>query len=222
MERLGDNDHPLNRIISRRAFLRKMIGLSEEEGGPSLLNTIATSGAISLGLAATTPLAVKIEESSELTIGNSQQARRMGAKLKDEEPVQLLLIGALIAPVFEEGLFRILPGVFLPKSWGTAWRIGIPSSAIFAEVHALEIEEQSNKIKLATNTIPVYQFGLGLYLWKLVRERGPLHALVAHSVINAVQMTLFLSGFIEKMNGSPTPKSSELPEEFGFGSVADY
>ncbi len=201
MERKNHDGHPPDEEISRRAFLRRMVGLSDQEGGPSLLNTVGLSTVVALGLVATAPLAVKVEESSSLKIGSSEQNRRDLKRLR-EDPIQFYLATSLLAPIIEEIPLRILPSLLLPGSMGTMWKVGIPLSGIFAEIHALERDEETRQVGLDPNTIPIYQFGLGLFFWKLVRERGYLHALVAHSIFNTVQTTIFLSGILEHMNES--------------------
>lgn len=85
----------------------------------------------------------------------------------------------IFVPVLEEIIFRLSPSALLSffGQKGSQWKFGIPISAIFAACHGLKTPEGNVKI-------PLPQLASGLYLWKLIRERGFLHASLSHSTVN--------------------------------------
>ncbi len=204
--------------ITRRECLKILFGLRGKGEDASLLDTVKLSAAYTLVLTATAPAAIGLKDSTGINIGNAgttPEAMQWGK----ENPVPFFLLGALAAPIYEEGIFRIMPSLFSPRDWGTAWRVGIPSSIAFAEIHGLAVEnldtEGINK-QVKQASIPVYQFLSGMFLWKLARDRGYLHAIVAHSVINTILFTVNLllpspqEDPVQKIEKNPSSSSKVL------------
>lgn len=108
--------------------------------------------------------------------------------LKDKPISGLLMVGAL-GPVIEEALFRALPTGFIDKNdKRSRWEIGIPTSLLFALTHNLK-KEESGELQF-TKSIPISQFMGGLFYWYLMREKGYIHATMAHSMNNAIPMSI--------------------------------
>lgn len=172
-------------IIGRRKFLKRLIGLSGSGEDTSLLDTAKLASTATLITSATTPVAGRLQDTTGVGIGNRGDFEKYEFTRK-ENMVSRFLMYSGIAPIIEEGLFRFLPSILFPKRLGTLWKVGIPTSAGFAASHNYNEDEETKQWKLYTDTIPIYQFGFGILFWKLMRERGYLHALVGHSVVNTI------------------------------------
>ena len=200
MERMDEGKTSQERKVNRRGFLKRLVGLSGEGEDASLLDTVKLSTALALTMASTFPLAAKLQESIGVNIGNGGATPEITQWLQENPGVDFAL-GSVVAPAWEETVFRILPSAALSATkLGTAWRVGIPSSVAFATAHGFSIDNPSTdelnrlpQMKIAS--LPLYQFGSGLFLWKLVRDRGWLHTIVSHSTINT---TLLLAQLFKR------------------------
>lgn len=93
-------------------------------------------------------------------------------------------------PFVEECLFRYLPRACFRGS-GMNWKIGIPSSVLFALAHNIVPPELpgvripfTEKYKVNLTWIPVPQFIMGCFFWHAMKEHGWLAPLVSHSLAN--------------------------------------
>ena len=110
-------------------------------------------------------------------------------RLRDK-PLETFLVGAIIDPIGEEALLRLLPSTVLDNMGGKGidWNVGIPTSAIFALGHNLRYDE-FERLRFA-KSVPLSQFMAGLFFWYLMRERGFSHSLLAHSLGNSVALAI--------------------------------
>ncbi|MFT5200564.1 MAG: membrane protease YdiL (CAAX protease family) [Planctomycetota bacterium] len=95
----------------------------------------------------------------------------------EKNPVALLALGALFAPLFEEFFFRVLPrtvGRWVRPSAVTMWPLGIVCTLLFALAH----------INPDNPTIPLPQFLTGLALWAMQARFGYLGSVALHACFN--------------------------------------
>lgn len=176
----------LNNKTTRRAFLRRVIGLGPN--GKSLKYTVAESilvliGTTAISLAAEN-IGLPIGDTQSNMIGSSDTLEEFVKNRPLEAGVQM--IGT--SPLKEEAVFRLVPSSMLDlasASKGVRWGIGGLSSALFAAIHNQYFEKKTNQPRFRTDVIPLQQLFGGAYFWKLMRERGYLHALAAHAVSNS-------------------------------------
>jgi len=106
-----------------------------------------------------------------------------------DKPISGLLEAGVLGPIIEEALFRALPSGFIDKNdKRSRWEIGIPTSLLFALVHNLK-KEESGELQFA-KSVPISQFMGGLFYWYLMREKGYSHATMAHSMNNAIPLSI--------------------------------
>ena len=134
-------------------------------------------------------IANAIFEKLKIEHGNqSLSDEKMIEYLKDK-PINGLLKAGVLGPIIEEALFRALPAGFIDKNdKRSRWEIGIPTSLLFALAHNFK-EEESGELQFA-KSIPISQFMGGLFYWYLMREKGYSHATMAHSMNNAIPMSI--------------------------------
>lgn len=192
MERVDKGKPAAEKRISRRSFIKRVIGLSGDGGEASLLDTAKLSVAFWVGIVATGPVLLQIEEYTNIKTRNTKLTETV-FRLVREDPLGTFFLGSFVGPVAEEVAFRIMPSFALSQlsKEGDMWRVGIPSSLIFASLHSLEGDE--NGQISGFNSVPIQESGVGMFLWKLARQRGYLHPLLAHSILNSMSLTL---GFI--------------------------
>lgn len=160
---------------------------SEISKEPSLTDTAIESALFTLAKIVSTP----IVKGLKIPVGNAGFDQK---KLKEfmEKPFyqSLLLVGGAV-PLIEEAIFRALPQLIVRNgSKDSVWEIGVPVSAIFALVHNFKTDEATGKSVFATDKIPLYQFIGGLFFWKMMREKGFPHAVLAHSTVNSSVLTV--------------------------------
>jgi len=104
--------------------------------------------------------------------------------------ISTMAIADTIPPLVEEPLFRWLPNyAFTRTDKGNAWEVGVPSTAIFALLHNYRKDKETGKYDWE-KSIPLHQFAGGLLYWKLMRENGLSHSIVAHAMANITAGTL--------------------------------
>jgi membrane protease YdiL (CAAX protease family) len=106
------------------------------------------------------------------------------------------------APLQEELLYRVIPSILCSGS-GEEWRVGIPSSLVFAAGHNVVSPTAATKhaiplgahFKLSLDYVPLPQFFLGAFCWYAARRYGDLTPIVAHMLNNqAGAISLVLAG----------------------------
>lgn len=124
-----------------------------------------------------------------MRVGNqSLSAEKLVEYLRDKPIIGLIKLGVL-GPAIEEALFRALPDGFIDKNdRRRRWDIGIPTSILFALSHNLK-REDSGELRFV-ESVPISQFMGGLFYWYLMRERGYSHAIFAHSMHNAIPLSI--------------------------------
>ncbi len=124
-----------------------------------------------------------------IPFGNAQFEEHKKEAFFDKSAKTLLFEGAIVAPTLEESFFRYVPSKILDALGigETAWSVGVPVSTAFALLHNLTLDPESKKFGFSKR-IPAGQFLFGMYFWKMMRERGFSHALLAHSVMNTEQL----------------------------------
>ena len=106
-----------------------------------------------------------------------------------DRPISSLFATGVLAPVIEEALFRALPSAFIDENDKQhRWDIGIPTSLLFALVHNFK-KEESGELRFL-KVVPINQFMGGLFYWYLMREKGYSHATMAHSMNNAIPLSI--------------------------------
>lgn len=161
---------------------------------PSIIHTVFESQAV---LAAEL-IAAPLVEKMGIKVGNAYIEKLVEDAKQDAAPPQLdnstvatvLLAAGVVQPIREELIFRGLPQLFLRKRPGNQWKVGIPSALAFAFSHNLIKDRTTGRYSLTLNRIPLPQFASGLYYWKIMRERGFIHAPVAHVSMNSAMMSV--------------------------------
>lgn len=177
--------------VSRRTFLRRLVGIEGLKGRFSLADTARLS-TIFFALALTAERAIsKPFENIGVNIGNKQfqEAEKSSDKI---EPLLNFVTNIVIMPPLEEGIFRGIPNLTLIalKAKGPQWKLGLPMASVFAASHNVHWNEQGDTL-FSADTLPAVQFAGGAFVWKLMRDRGWLHAVVAHSVCNVLYLGRF-------------------------------
>ncbi len=124
---------------------------------------------------------------------------------QDQGPLRFLAMGAILAPVAEEVIFRGLPSLLsdlvLRRQAGQRWVLGFIMALLFAAVHNLSnhgSEVPATAIALGgswyldTSMLPASQFLFGLLLWDLVRRYGLWASAFSHMFHNLVFLSLSL------------------------------
>lgn len=129
-----------------------------------------------------------------------------------ENPIYALYTVGIEGPAIEESIFRLLPSViFTGQKRDSSWPVGILSSLVFASAHNLNYREFPKKLGIRTNNIPFPQFLSGLFLWKIMQERGYVHAATTHSTLNLAAV-LILVGLAHTL---PEKEREKLIKNFG-------
>jgi len=114
-------------------------------------------------------------------------------------PAYFLALGAVIVPVLEELMFRLLPSAIsdgiLRRKHGQRWVLGFATALAFALAHNLSTEGGEHAIALTQNlylylSVPVSQFVFGLLLWDLMRRYGLWASAFSHMLHNFVFLSL--------------------------------
>jgi membrane protease YdiL (CAAX protease family) len=133
---------------------------------------------------------LKILKNSGLEkVGNSSDKEI--ERMLNDSPVEIFIKGCVVAPIFEEMLFRGIPSEILKEAEGgdnkeIRWDVGIPLSIVFAGIHNF------NKDGFDLKYLPLNQFLGGCFMWYLVRKRGLSHSILAHSSHNVIAFTEIL------------------------------
>ena len=97
----------------------------------------------------------------------------------------------ITGPIEEEVASRFLPGTLIAKNW----RVGILSSIGFAYMHQVKgVRYENGSIQAGIDTLypSIPHFASGLYFWKVFKDRGLLHSIVAHAANNTLAVTAAL------------------------------
>ena len=154
-------------------------------------------------------ISIPVIRKYNIPIGSTGMGKEDYEYLMSKPINEILLDAAVASPILEETLFRAIPSFVASGlgAKGNVWEVGIPTSAVFALVHNIGINEDYKK-ELNMEKMPLYQFAGGLFYWYLMRERGFTHSVVAHSANNAVAMTVakvFHSAFSpDQKTGAPS------------------
>lgn len=172
--------------------------MRKEINGPSLFDTAKETIVFT---AANAAIHVTVEKLGIPVTGADERTK----KIIIEKPALFMLEAAVAAPLIEESIFRLAPNLLLnlllkdgPKS--ERWGLGIPISLLFAYAHNFTDEGAEGKLKFDKGKFPLSHFIAGLYLWKMMRERGFLHAVIAHSTNNAA--IIFATSLLSKLSPS--------------------
>lgn len=184
--------------ITRREFLKRLIGLSGVGEKATLLDTARLSFWSFTAAIATVPAVLVIEEKTDLLIGNRGSDREREIE-QTRDPAFNIIKSSLLHPLGEEAFFRKLPSALIPKNLGNFWKVGIPGSLVFAAAHNIATDSDGMR-QMHYDTLPVYQFAFGALYWKLMRERGYMHAVLAHSIVNT----------LASIPGMSQPRTSEV------------
>lgn len=135
-------------------------------------------------------------------------------KFEEKSPKVTLALDTVVCPVLEEVVFRELPYRFFAKniSEGNHWKVGLPSSVIFAFMHNI-IPSKKFPFHTMTDDIPIPQLAGGLLFWHLRVNKGLDHAMLAHAFQNASQNTIY--NLLTEMfppKEKPVEKNAEKPE----------
>jgi hypothetical protein len=101
-----------------------------------------------------------------------------------QESLRMSVTALAVAPVVEEGLFRLLPSVVADKlqpcrKSSGRWLLGSASALAFAAVHGIKNEE-------GEPVFPAQLFITGMAAWRSQRKGGYRHAVLSHAVNNAI------------------------------------
>lgn len=134
-------------------------------------------------------IANAIFEKLKIEHGNQSLSDEKIIEYLRDKPISGLLEAGVLGPIIEEALFRALPASFIDKNdKRNRWEIGIPTSLLFALAHNFK-KEESGELQFA-KSVPTSQFMGGLFYWYLMREKGYSHATMAHSMNNAIPVSI--------------------------------
>lgn len=125
----------------------------------------------------------------EIENGNKSLTDEDLVKYLKDKPLEGLLKITVLGPVFEEMIYRFFPDAFIgANNKSLSWDVGIPTSLIFALAHNHYVDEVGD-LKFA-KSIPLTEFMGGLFYWYLMRKKGFDHAVLAHTINNAVAFSI--------------------------------
>ncbi len=161
---------------------------AKQESEDTYVDTMFDSGALLIAEIAMTEIFDKLN----IPIGNAGLTNAQIEKLLQAPIEKILIQYAGLHSAFEEALFRGLPQTALNqlKVRGNIWKVGIPTSVLFALMHNIKREKLAKEYHFSTDFIPLPQFVGGLFYWKMMRERGFPHAIVAHGTQNGAIFTI--------------------------------
>lgn len=175
-------------VISRRSFLRHLAGIEGQDGRYSFADTARLSFAVFTPLIASQP--ILSEQGGKVGVNIGNKGMQEGERIHDRYPFhEELLVRTLLIPPLEEGVCRGIPNLILMalKARGPQWKVGLPVSILFAAYHNVYTDEQGKHL-FSTDTLPLNQLIGGAFVWKMMRDRGWMHAVVAHSVYNVIDV----------------------------------
>jgi hypothetical protein len=144
--------------VSRRTFLRRLVGVEGQNGKFSLADTARLSTLFFASALVAERAFSKPAESIGFNIGNKQflEAEKSPDKL---DPLLISVTNMAMIPPLEEGLFRGSPNIALRilKAKGTQWKLGLPMASLFAASHNVYWNEQGDTL-FSTDTLPVVQW----------------------------------------------------------------
>lgn len=117
-----------------------------------------------------------------------------------EELIQLLTRGdinkvlkyVILPPIGEETLARLAPSMIVDHIGASSqapW-VGILSSLLFAFSHNFVGNDEMTGDPILSTKIPISQFIVGVFLWRLMREKGFSHALMSHTLYNVESLAI--------------------------------
>ena len=121
---------------------------------------------------------------------NSSELQKLTAN-----PLQLLLMVVIVAPLAEELIFRGFPSLLLRGLWKTRnwsvdaksnwyWLLGSISAFLFSVAHGLGDK---------TMHLPLPQLLMGFVLWHVAMQRGLRYSMLMHATYNLLPGLLILS-----------------------------
>jgi len=176
-----------NWLNSRISHKKPLDSPQAEDNNPYLIYTEIKTGLLVLAEIASAPIIAALG----IQAGTTRMDKKTVEEIMSYPLHKLILLGGVMHPIFEEALFRGLPSLLIsdhPKE--DLWEIGIPISAIFALAHNIKRDDVTKNITFSTERIPIYQFVSGLFYWKMMRERGFLHAVAAHGTSNIIPLSI--------------------------------
>jgi membrane protease YdiL (CAAX protease family) len=129
--------------------------------------------------------------------GNTQGLERLS-----KNPLLLLVLGVIVAPLIEELLFRGVPFVLFRavqrwNGWGEkgrqtlCWTLGGMAAVLFAVAHGIE----GTKVHL-----PLPQLVLGLWSWHVINQRGLRYSILLHATYNSLPVGFMVLAQLAKMH----------------------
>ncbi len=126
-----------------------------------------------------------------------------------KKPWLLLLLGVIVAPLWEDLAFRGLPSLLLRRvrrhqnreiatrdAW--FWTLGIVSSLAFSVLHAINDKGEIH--------LPLPQLLIGFFLWHVAIARGLRFSILLHATYNGIAMLLVLLAGSALQKTAPPPK----------------
>lgn len=172
-----------NEPISRRRFFKR---ITVGESKHSLLDTASHTVAFkALALFPINYAAGKMGVKE----GNQAVLNSVLGEAFCEKPLETTIDVTITGPLFEEATTRYLPSVIVGEFAKIKWGTGIVSSLVFAVMNnyvGKKTEGEITHFPFKNDILPLTPFVSGLWFWKMLRERGPLHALVSHMTINTI------------------------------------
>lgn len=176
---------------------------SPPEGVPARTLVARTMREAVLLAAISLPIAAVLR-ALKITFLLPSEANQQGmAFLAQVNPLLLLLLAVIAAPVIEETLFRGLPFGLLrlisgkkqgQPSWlPVNWILGIIAAILFSLAHGLGDETGAHHLALP-------QLMVGLWSWRVVNTRGLRYSMLLHATYNAIPTLLVL---LMKVTGQP-------------------
>ena len=116
------------------------------------------------------------------------------------QPIKFFLLAVLVAPVVEELIFRGIPGLLMrfatkpqTRARHIAWMVfGLASSLLFASMHGMQrIGTPPHQI-ITFQTLPLPQFLVGLWAWRVATQRGLQYSMLLHATYNLIPFMLSL------------------------------
>ena len=92
------------------------------------------------------------------------------------------------APIIQEPIFRFIPYQFFYLPTDRFWEVGLVSSLIFASIHWY-----------FGKYFVIYAFVGGMVLWWTMVNFGLIGAIIAHSLVNVIDLSLGWRKFLSKL-----------------------
>lgn len=185
--------HP--ELLSRKQFFGCILGIEGTEGRVPFTKTITDTLLFYSVLQSARFMKYGINRPFQPPPNSHIDLQYIGQRVKES---------VIDAPIQEEALFRAYPNILLMLNGehaAPARLRGVAIAGVFALTHTMEYTDQGfvNYLK-DFDDFSLEVFAGGIFLWRIARERGYLHSMLAHAVFNAATFIFDTPGVKNKEN----------------------